>query len=160
MDELKQGMENSLSGEEKEKILVDIRNILDEWRIVMPDVEPLVFDFGAGSFHEIGETEFWITNEKDAGYCGKFMFLFQGQMCPEHYHNTKLETFYILRGRIEMNYHGNTTVMQPGDVLNVETGKKHSFKGISNALVLEISMPSIISDNYFTDGAIGYKYRS
>ena len=51
--------------------------------------------------------------------------------------------------------------MSGGDVLRVETGAMHSFTGIEPTLLLEVSKPSIIDDNFFenTDIPIGGNYR-
>ncbi len=127
----------------------------------MPNVEPLVLDFGLGNFQKIGEIEFWIANENDAGYCGKFLFVNKGQTCPKHMHAEKLETFYIVKGRVKMFYDGEEYEMAAGDVLRVEVGKLHSFFGIESSLLLEVSKPSIITDNYFenTDIPIGGNYK-
>ena len=41
--------------------------------------------------------ENWVVNEEDEGYCGKFLFVFDGQMCPCHYHPFKHDTcFHML----------------------------------------------------------------
>ena len=120
----------------------------------MPDVEPLVLDFGLGNFLKIGEIEFWIANENEAGYCGKFLFVFKDQTCPKHMHKEKLETFYIVKGRVMMNYDGEEQEMGAGDVLRVDTCKYHSFTGIEPCLLLEVSKPSIIEDNYFENTLI------
>jgi hypothetical protein len=45
-------------------------------------------------------------------------------------------------------------VMTPGDVLTVQAGNVHGFTGIGPALLLEISQPCRIDDNYFEDRRI------
>ena len=154
MDELDKGLEISLHGEAAERAVRDIRVQMDEWGIRMPDVEPLVLDFGLGDFSRVGETEFWIANEEEAGYCGKFLFLFAEQTCPAHLHKQKLETFFIVKGTVAMSYGGEMLQMTPGDVLRCEQGSLHEFTARTPALVLEVSRPSIISDNYFSDPRI------
>ncbi|MEI6874624.1 MAG: cupin domain-containing protein, partial [Spirochaetota bacterium] len=86
--------------------------------------------------------------------CGKFLFVWPGQTCPRHMHRKKLETFFIVRGRIEMEHDGRVTTMKTGDLLRVATGTKHRFTGIEATLILEVSMPSVIEDNWFEDGRI------
>jgi N-acetylneuraminate synthase len=161
MEELDKGLEISLHGKEAQQILKRIGEQLGKWGLVMPLVEPLVLDFGLGDFWRIGETEFWIANETEAGYCGKFLFVFAGQTCPEHFHKEKLETFYIVKGRVSMLYDGAEREMKPGDVLPVKVGGSHRFTGIEPSLLLEVSKPSIIADNYFQDVRIpiGGNYR-
>jgi len=44
--------------------------------------------------------------------------------------------------------------MRPGDVLRVETSQPHPLTGRGHALLLEVSKPSKIDDNYFQDRRI------
>lgn len=149
MDELQKGLSFSLGKEESQDILQACQAQFAAWEVTMPAVDPLVLDFGLGDFYKTGLVEYWIANEAQAGYCGKFLFLFDGQTCPMHHHLEKLETFFVVKGCFEVTYEGRTFDMRPGDVLRVETGHPHSFSGKGNALLLEVSKPSIIDDNYF-----------
>ena len=155
--ELDKGIDNSLQGSEAEAIVKRIREKTAEWGVALPPVEPMLFDFGLGDFAAIGETKFWIANEEENGYCGKYMFLFAGQRCPEHMHKEKHETFFIMKGDVEMTVAGDMVVMHPGDVLPLATSTRHTFKAATDCLILEISKPSVISDNYFSDPRLRYK---
>ena len=92
MDELKNGLDVALHGEAADQAAQKVRDVVTSWGLKLPEVEPLVLDFGLGEFEKTGEVEFWIANENEAGYCGKFLFVFPGQTCPEHMHKEKLET--------------------------------------------------------------------
>jgi D-lyxose ketol-isomerase len=133
-----------------ERILAQV----ESWGLVLPDVPPLVLDFGLGDFPTVGEAEFWIANETKDGYCGKFLFLFEGQTCPNHMHKAKLETFYIVKGRLLMTVDGDSNEMGPGEVLRMEPTRYHTFTALEHTLVLEVSKPSIVADNYFEDRRI------
>jgi len=161
MDELNRGKEISMKGRLADRVLSRALKQIEEWGLVMPRVDPLVFDFGIGDFERTGEIEFWIANENSAGYCGKFLFVFAGQTCPKHMHREKHETFYIVKGRVLMDCGGTMQEMNPGDVLRVDTGSSHSFTGIESSLLLEVSKPSLIDDNYFENTRIpfGGNYR-
>jgi mannose-6-phosphate isomerase-like protein (cupin superfamily) len=154
MDELEKGLSVSLHGADAENAVERARKQVREWGLKLPETEPMVFDFGLGCFSKIGEVEFWIANEAEAGYCGKFMFLCADQTCPKHMHKEKLETFFIVKGLIRMEYGDKIITMKTGDTLRMETGVYHSFTGIEPTLLLEVSKPSIIDDNYFTDTRI------
>jgi len=121
----------------------------------MPDVEPLILDLGLGRFEEIGDSEFWVANEKELGYCGKFLFMFDGQTCPRHHHKMKHETFFIVKGRIRMRMGEDEFIMTEGDVVPMPQDTYHSFTGLGNALILEVSMPSVRMDNFFHNKDIG-----
>jgi len=152
---------DSMIVEESAPIVERIQAQVKEWGLALPRIEPLPLDFGLGKFDEIGETEFWIANEVEAGYCGKFMFLFARQTCPKHYHKIKLETFFIVKGKVRMEYKGQEMIMNPGDVLLIEIGEYHRFSGLENSLILEVSMPSLPDDSHFENCAIptGNNYR-
>jgi len=128
-----------------------MRDQLDRWQLAVPPVEPLVMDFGLGDFDRTGLIECWIANEVEAGYCGKYMFLFAGQRCPAHAHAVKHETFAIVRGRIRLTVDGTVRELGEGEVLPVPPGCVHEFEGVGNTLILELSMPCVVSDNQFQD---------
>ena len=135
-----------------------MRNIvkqIDEWGLCLPHSNHLMFHFGLNDFYAIGETEFWVSNEIDAGYCAKLIFVFDKQTCPYHFHKVKHETFYILKGKTAMKVNGEETVKQTGDILVVPTETNHSFTGLGSCLLLEVSMPSIPGDSYFENTDIG-----
>lgn len=144
-----------LQGSERERSLAELRKQVSEWGLTMPDVEPLPLHFGLHDFRAVGETEFWIANERENGYCGKFLFVFDGQTCPYHHHRVKHETFFVLKGSIRMKTGEEERIMREGDLLVMPPGVGHSFTGIGNALILEVSMPSTLQDNFFADKRIG-----
>ena len=154
MDELEKGLEIALKGDAAEREAREVRRFVESWGHALPDIPALVIDFGLGDFRSVGEMEFWIANETEAGYCGKFLFVWPGQTCPKHMHKTKLETFFVVRGRMSMEYDGKERVMKTGDLLRAETGAMHRLTGIEATLLLEVSKPSIVSDNYFEDPRI------
>ena len=156
MEELDKGIDLSMRGGEAEEALRVARLQFDEWGLTMPAVEPLVFDFGLGDFANVGEIEYWITNELDAGYCGKFLFVRDGQTCPMHRHEKKHETFYIVKGRVRMHFDGTQREMTEGGVLAVPPNEMHSFTGVGPALLLEVSMPCVVDDNFFENRDIPY----
>ncbi len=151
MDELDKALRICLVGPARDAALAACARQLCAWEVRMPAVEPLVLDFGLGDFSRIGLVEYWIANDAAAGYCGKFLFVFDGQTCPKHHHREKHETFYIVKGRVLMEYAGERREMGMGDVLPVACGQPHAFTGIGPALLLEVSKPCVVDDNYFAD---------
>lgn len=144
-----------VSGVQRAEALAACEAQMARWGLKMPAVEPIPLDFGLGTFRQIGETEFWIANEKELGYCGKFLFMFKAQRCPCHCHRMKHETFYVLKGRIEMTVDDRTHVMEIGDTLVMEAGRRHTFLALEATLILEVSLPSVLGDNFFDDKRIG-----
>jgi N-acetylneuraminate synthase len=144
-----------VAGERRQQAIDDCLTTIRDWGLTMPGIEPLVLDFGLGKFDEIGEIEFWVANEEAAGYCGKFLFVADGQTCPYHKHAKKHETFFVMKGQVQMVVDGQEELLQEGDVLAMLPGQSHSFTGVGPALLLEVSMPSIRQDNFFANKAIG-----
>ena len=145
-----------VEGKEREKMLKKAEEIMKRWGLKMPEVFlPLILDFGYNDFKNTGHIEYIIANEIDEGYCGKFIFMFKGQRCPEHYHKKKHETFFVLKGKILMEVNGEKIILNEGDVLRMDRYNSHTFKALKNSLIIEVSQPSIKNDNFFKDEKIG-----
>jgi D-lyxose ketol-isomerase len=151
MDELDKGLEISVQGEVRSTALARFRRQIETWHVALPPVEPLVLDFGLGRFQDTGLIEYWISNETEWGYCAKYLFVFDGQTCPEHRHRTKHETFFVVKGAVALSLGETTLELNAGDVYPVPPGERHSFTGSGPALLLEISKPCVIADNYFSN---------
>jgi len=54
-----------------------------------------------------------------------------------------------VKGSVLIVLDGVERKMEEGDVFSVDQGKAHRFTGIGPALILEISKPCLLSDNYF-----------
>lgn len=154
MDELEKGQDVAMHGVAARRALDAFQRQVKEWGVAMPPFKPLVLDFGLHEFERTGLIEYWIANEARAGYCGKYLFVFDGQTCPEHRHRRKHETFFVVKGKVRMRCGGQTKVMREGDVLPVPSGREHSFTGVGPALLLELSMPCEVADNEFADSRI------
>lgn len=144
-----------VTGPARQQALDRCLAVIRGWGLTMPAVEPLVMDFGLGRFNEIGEIEFWVANEEAHGYCGKFLFVDDGQTCPYHRHDRKHETFFVLKGQVRMIVDGEEKLLREGDTLVMPPGQRHAFTGVGPALLLEVSMPSTRQDNFFADERIG-----
>jgi D-lyxose ketol-isomerase len=151
MQELDKGLEKLFIGMDTERILETFHRQVAAWGLSLPPVKPLIMDFGLGQFDRVGLIEYWIANEVEAGYCGKYLFVFNGQQCPSHSHRVKHETFFVLHGCLGVVLDGRRLTLHPGDVLPVPPGHVHSFQGEGNSLLLELSMPCRINDNCFED---------
>ncbi|KKN73876.1 hypothetical protein LCGC14_0396780 [marine sediment metagenome] len=81
--------------------------------------------------------EIWLVNEE---YCGKLLLIKQGAESSCHYHPKKKETFYCLEGFVKLTIQGKeynlAPMLRPKTILPNEL---HKFKGISDAVIIEIS---------------------
>ncbi len=142
--------------EEKEEILTKAREVIHNWGLKMPEGITLVLDFGLGDFYKWGLVEFWVANEENEGYCGKFLFLFPNQTCPAHHHKFKHETFFVVKGKAGMKINDEEKILGEGDSLPMSQGTVHSFWALEGpALLLEVSKPCIPKDSIFVDERIG-----
>lgn len=146
--------EMQLPQPQRRSVLQDFRKQIEAWGLSMPRIEPLVWDFGLNQYDHIGLIEYWICNESEADYCGKFLFVFDNQTCPMHSHEDKHETFFVLKGKIQVSTDQGKKILEQGAVLPIPTQMKHSFTGLGNALVLEISKSCDVEDNQFSDPKI------
>jgi D-lyxose ketol-isomerase len=151
MEESKNTAAIMVKGAARKKALRLFNAQLKSWNLTMPPHEPLVLDFGLSDFFQTGLIECWIANEIEAGYCGKFLFLFGGQTCPTHQHINKHETFFLVRGKVELCLNSSLIVLQPGDCLAISPQNNHRLLGVEPSLLLEVSKPCIVQDNVFHD---------
>ena len=142
-------------GKARKDALAKFNAQLKKWGITMPKVTPQVLDFGLGDFKKTGLIEYWVANETREGYCGKFLFVFDGQTCPYHHHDFKHETFFILKGTVTMKVGGKRIARKEGSFLAMQQGTDHSFTGKGPALLLEFSKPCKPNDNIFENKSIG-----
>jgi D-lyxose ketol-isomerase len=155
VQELDNGLCLSVAGAKANAALAAFHRQMEAWGVTAPPVDPLVLDFGLREFERVGLIEYWIANEADAGYCGKYLFVFDGQQCPAHSHRVKHETFFPIRGCLAVTMGDRSLILPAGQVLTVPPGRVHSFQGRGNTLLLELSTPCEVSDNRLEDPRIG-----
>ncbi len=81
-----------------------------------------------------GYEEIIVNN---AEYCGKFLNINKGGKSSVHYHKNKRETFHCIKGEVLLNVSGREFIMTEPCTINPST--PHSFLGITDAVILEIS---------------------
>jgi len=148
-----------LHGEERDKALAACGAQMSAWGLTMPSNEVVCRHFGLNEFERSGEIEFWIVNKLAEGYCGKFIFVFDGQTCPYHRHGRKHETFFMVKGVVRMCVDGEDVELGEGETLEMPPAVKHSFTGLGPALLLEVSKSCVKGDNFFEDQRIGNRGR-
>jgi D-lyxose ketol-isomerase len=154
MFELDRALELCLKPPAAARAVDSLRAQAKAWTMGLPPAEPLVLDFGLGDFPRFGLIECWIANEAEAGYAAKYLFVLDGQTCPAHLHRRKHETFFVVRGEVVMFFDEAEHHLRPGDAVAIEPGKYHRFTGLGPALLLEVSTPCTIDDNFFQNPAI------
>ena len=140
-----------LHGDEKRRAESRIHRTVGSWGLALPEVDPDILHFGYGDYERFGLAEFNIANNVEQGYCGKLMFMFNGQTCPLHYHAVKHETFFVVRGSVGMELNGRELVLRQGDTLVVNQHDHHRFTAREDSLLLECSRPDLMVDSIFDD---------
>jgi sialic acid synthase SpsE/mannose-6-phosphate isomerase-like protein (cupin superfamily) len=107
--------------------------------------------YGLDKFEQTGLTMLTIVNR---GYCKKLLVSLPGQHHPEQFHNQKEETFHVLHGQVLLTLDGVERICQPGEVVNVEPGVRHSFSSPHGSVIEEISSTHYKDDSFYTDESI------
>jgi len=47
--------------------------------------------------------EIWLINNKEENYCGKILYINEGCSTSMHFHANKHESFYILKGKLQID---------------------------------------------------------
>lgn len=82
--------------------------------------------------------EIWTVN--CPLYCGKLLYLDKGAQSSYHYHRQKKETFYCIEGQVGLTIEGRDYMLNPfSRPKTIEPGQRHSFIGITNSTIIEIS---------------------
>jgi mannose-6-phosphate isomerase-like protein (cupin superfamily) len=88
----------------------------------------------------------WALTDR---YCGKLIFVRSGQALSLQFHRQKEESWYVERGRAELELAAagegmtETEVVGPGSAFHLEPGTVHRLSAIEDTLVLEVSTPEI-----------------
>jgi sialic acid synthase SpsE/quercetin dioxygenase-like cupin family protein len=155
-------LSNTRRGESREKVYNIVQRVKELVRksgvIVPPKVDlEISHHYGIDRFDEYGLTMVTVVNRE---YCKKLLILLPGQKHPEQYHESKEETFHILYGTVLLTLNENVRQCQPGEVVTIDRGVKHSFGTETGAVIEEISSTHYVDDSSYTDPAIMQnKYR-
>ena len=77
--------------------------------------------------------EIWMANNKSENYCGKILRINQGYNSSLHFHLNKHETFYILKGSLQVDLIDTidgvkvTKILNEGDVMEIDRGQPHQL---------------------------------
>jgi len=102
--------------------------------------------------NKVWGSEDWLINTDK--YCGKILNIDKGYRSSIHHHKIKDETFYLLEGKVLMEFWDETfgraciNVMEPGNTQRLKPYEKHRFTGLENSKMLEISTHHKEEDSY------------
>jgi mannose-6-phosphate isomerase-like protein (cupin superfamily) len=83
-------------------------------------------------------------------YCGKVLFVRQGEQLSLQFHNVKDEVVYVQSGRIEMEIGEpgapgplDLEVVGPGAAFHLTPGTVHRWRALEDSTILEVSTPEL-----------------
>jgi mannose-6-phosphate isomerase-like protein (cupin superfamily) len=99
----------------------------------------------------------WAHSEH---YCGKILFVREGEQLSLQFHNRKDETIYVHTGRIEIEIGEDAEPrgVEAGAAVRIRPGLVHRWRALEDSLVLEASTPELddvvrLEDRYGRAGA-------
>lgn len=98
-----------------------------------------------------GHEFIWVTNDH---YCGKFLYFNEGAKFSMHFHKEKIETWYVMAGRYVVSWINtkdasiDSQTLVAGDVWHNDTLFPHQLFCESPGVILEVSTPDSVEDNY------------
>lgn len=96
--------------------------------------------------------EIWVANNDK--YCGKILHFNKGAEFSLHYHMLKHETFYVLKGRLELrgidlsDATRYESEIKEGDVITIPAGNPHKLIALEESDIMEVSTQHFESDSY------------
>lgn len=138
------------------KIVTNVKTILKDSKIIIPDYFPLEIShhYGINQFSKYGCVTISIINR---AYCKKIIILFPGQKHPTHMHDIKEETFHVLNGSMTLNANGNNYELNAGELFTIERRTVHSFYSKHGCVFEEISTTHNANDSFYEDKEISQK---
>ena len=97
-------------------------------------------------------SEFVICNNEE--FCGKILLFCKGAQFSMHFHASKREVFYVLRGIIQLTVIDTTTSLHEtrqlsiGEIVEIPRLTPHQIKALTEAEVIEFSTHHEDSDSY------------
>jgi mannose-6-phosphate isomerase len=94
----------------------------------------------------------WAHSEH---YCGKLLFVREGEQLSLQFHSKKDETVYVHQGKIEIELGDGAEpqVVESGAAFRIRPGTVHRWRALEDSIVLEASTPELddvvrIEDRY------------
>ena len=98
-----------------------------------------------------GHEEIWVSNDD---YCSKYMHFHEGGKTSMHFHKEKHEAWRVIEGKfqvniiIPLNAATFTYYLENGQTYQIEPMTPHQLICLEAGIVLEVSTPDSVEDNY------------
>ena len=85
--------------------------------------------------------EVWYAHEER--YAGKILEVTAGHALSLQKHERKMETMYLLSGRLLYHFNGVDFEMAAGQCITVRPGDVHRVEALEDSIILEVSTPEL-----------------
>ena len=98
-----------------------------------------------------GAETIWVSNDH---YCSKFMEFKAGNKFSMHFHREKRESWFVMSGKFDVlwidttNAVGGVKTLNVGDVWHNDVLVPHQVLCLEDGVILEVSTPDSVEDNY------------
>ena len=141
------------TSEKINEIRKSILSFIESTSIQIPRTNTLEIShhYGLNSFYQFGLAMITLVN---LSYCKKYLILLKGQKNPEHFHKLKDESFFVLYGKVNVKLDDQEVVLQEGEILHIQRGKRHEFWSEEGCIIEELSTEHQSNDSYYVDNEI------
>ena len=92
-----------------------------------------------------GHELIWSVTDR---YAGKVLVIEAGHRLSLQYHERKLESIYVLTGRLRFHLEGDdgeihVEELGPGEARLIPVGRRHRFEAIDRTQLVEVSSPEL-----------------
>ncbi len=98
-----------------------------------------------------GHEEIWVSNDL---YCSKFMHFNKGAKFSMHFHDQKIETWYVMSGRFLIIWIDTadatikSKVLEKSNTWHNDRLQPHQLYCEEEGCILEVSTPDSVEDNF------------
>lgn len=106
-----------------------------------------------------GSEEIWAHTPD---YVGKLIHIDSGKRLSLQYHDQKVETIRVIRGRLRLHFGESadtidSRILEPGDTAHVPAGMVHRFEALVDTDLIEVSTAQLddvirVEDDYGREG--------
>lgn len=106
-----------------------------------------------------GSEEIWAHTPR---YVGKLIHIEAGKRLSLQYHERKVETIRVMRGRLRLHYGEDrdqveSRILEPGESAHVPAGMIHRFEALVDTDLIEVSSPELddvvrVEDDFGREG--------
>jgi mannose-6-phosphate isomerase len=87
--------------------------------------------------------EIWYADQ--TAYAGKLLEVTRGKRLSLQYHERKVETLYLLSGRVILTFGARDNQLEwlPGRAVHIPANTMHRFEAAEDSVLLEVSTPDL-----------------